>query len=453
MTSGNALARVLNGAPGTIKPLLTSPSFTETGFTGCGSVTGIPQSECNALVALYNNAGGSSWTHHTNWIQTNTPCLWYGVNCLYGHVRELVLPTNNLHGNIPYQLGDLTQLRYLSLYGNSLSGGIPTQLGNLSLLTNLILYSNPLSGSLPVSLENLKNLKSFYFFSTSLCEPSDVNFQAWLHGIKSLDGTDICLIISGNAGDIGVTLHYTSGTAQTITSASNGHYSFAVLYGWSGTVTPTKTGATFKPASRTYTGLTSDQINQNYAVIVNFISAGANDGWILESAKGIGKGGTMNSTNTTFLLGDDSLNRQYRAILSFNTAGLPDTAVIQSAVIKIKPSGLLLKNNPFSVLGSLYADIRTGYFGKSPALELVDFSALSTANKIGSFSSTPVSGWYSATINATGISDINKINLTQLRLYFALPTNNNNAANNMPFFSGDAAAGSQPLLIITYSLP
>jgi hypothetical protein len=120
---------------------------------------------------------------------------------------------------------------------------------------------------------------------------------------------------------------------------------------------------------------------------------------------------------------------------------------------KIKPSGSPVGVSPFTVLGTLYADIRKGYFSTSPGLTLADFNALATATKVGSFGKTPVSGWYSATLNATGVSDINKASLTQLRLYFATPTNNNNQANYMLFFSGNAAAGSQPLLTITYSLP
>ncbi len=259
--------------------------------------------------------------------------------------------------------------------------------------------------------------------------------------------------LSGNAGDASVILHYTNGTAMTVTSPSNGHYSFTVPYGWSGTVTPTKTGVTFTPASLTYTSLATKQTSQNYADIISFASTAAYDGWILESAKGSGKGGSMNSTATTFPLGDDSHNRQYRAILSFKTASLPDTAVIQSAVLNIMPSGSPVGTDPFTVLGSLYADIRTGYFGLSPSLELADFNALATANKVGSFGSTPVTGWYSATLNLTGKLDINKTGQTQLRLRFSTPTNNNNLSNYMPFFSGNAPAGSQPLLIIAYSLP
>jgi hypothetical protein len=46
---------------------------------------------------------------------------------------------------------------------------------------------------------------------------------------------------------------------------NRGFYSATVVYGWSGTVTPTKEGFTFQPASRIYTKVSADQTNENYA--------------------------------------------------------------------------------------------------------------------------------------------------------------------------------------------
>jgi hypothetical protein len=260
--------------------------------------------------------------------------------------------------------------------------------------------------------------------------------------------------ISGNADVGGVTLTYTDGTVKHVTSASNGDYTITVPYGWSGTVTPSKTGVTFTPAKRTYTNVTSNKTSQDYAakVTATFNSTGSQDGWILESSETSGVGGTKDNTATTFRLGDDSSDRQYRAILSFNTASLPNNAIIQSAVLKIKQSGSAVGSNPFSILGSLYADIRKGYFGSSSSLQLIDFNAAASASKVGTFGATPVSGWYSATLNSSGRSNINKTSLTQFRLYFSKDDNDNNMADYMKFFSGDASSG-KPQLIITYTLP
>ena len=50
-------------------------------FTNCAAQTQIPAAECDALVALYNSANGAGWTNNTGWLQTNTPCSWYGIVC------------------------------------------------------------------------------------------------------------------------------------------------------------------------------------------------------------------------------------------------------------------------------------------------------------------------------------------------------------------------------------
>ncbi|MCC7355483.1 MAG: hypothetical protein IT330_17210, partial [Anaerolineae bacterium] len=94
----------------------------------CTSVSQIPQTECQALVALYNSTNGSGWRHNDDWLTTNTPCSWFGVTCTGGHVTSLELSENKLKGSIPAQLGNLAQLTYLNLSDNQLSGIIPTQL-------------------------------------------------------------------------------------------------------------------------------------------------------------------------------------------------------------------------------------------------------------------------------------------------------------------------------------
>jgi hypothetical protein len=65
--------------------------------------------------------------------------------------------------------------------------------------------------------------------------------------------------ISGNTG-VGNVILNGLGTS----SDSGGNYSATVSYGWNGTVTPSETGYTFSPLSRTYSTVTSNQTSQNY---------------------------------------------------------------------------------------------------------------------------------------------------------------------------------------------
>lgn len=183
-----------------------------------------------------------------------------------------------------------------------------------------------------------------------------------------------------------------------------------------------------------------------------FLSAGAQDGWILESSRTSTIGGSLNSTAGTFRLGDDSANRQYRAILSFNTNSLPDQAIIQSALVKITQSGAPVGSDPFTELGNLWVDIRKGPFGSAAALALEDFNAGASANQVGVFNYMMFENHYAAELDVAGRSKINKTGLTQLRLYFATGDNRNRMADFIKFLSGDAARG-KPELVITYSLP
>lgn len=70
----------------------------------------------------------------------------------------LSLSMNNLTGNLPLSLTNLTQLEYLFIYNNRISGSIPDLLGNLKNLQMLQLSTNAFSGSIPHQLGNLKNL-------------------------------------------------------------------------------------------------------------------------------------------------------------------------------------------------------------------------------------------------------------------------------------------------------
>lgn len=114
--------------------------------------------ERNALISLYTNTAGPSWTNHTNWNTANLVSTWYGVKVESGKVVELDLRGNNLSGTLPAAFFNLPNLRKLHLRDNLLRGPIPSAVGNLTSLTVLAINENQLEGSLPSELGQLTNL-------------------------------------------------------------------------------------------------------------------------------------------------------------------------------------------------------------------------------------------------------------------------------------------------------
>jgi hypothetical protein len=164
----------------------------------CGSITGVPPVECQALVSLYESTNGLAWAQNDGWLTTTTPCSWFGVTCEEGQVRELNLAGNGLSGSIPPELANLSGLQVLylgvpraiqiapydqpissapyhpasrgnfSMMSNQLTGTIPPELGNLTALRILGLSGNQLSGYIPPELGNLTGIQSLYLDGNAL---------------------------------------------------------------------------------------------------------------------------------------------------------------------------------------------------------------------------------------------------------------------------------------------
>jgi type IV pilus assembly protein PilQ len=73
--------------------------------------------------------------------------------------------------------------------------------------------------------------------------------------------TQLTYTISGTAGMSGVSM---KGLPNDPVTDDNGYYNITVPHGWSGTVQPDRPGYTFKPASMTYSKVTTEKINENY---------------------------------------------------------------------------------------------------------------------------------------------------------------------------------------------
>ena len=81
---------------------------------------------------------------------------------------SLTLDNNNLTGEIPSEIGNLTNLTVLTLSLNQLTGSIPLEIGNLTNLTMLTLGSNQLTGEIPPEIGNLTNLSYLWLHNNQL---------------------------------------------------------------------------------------------------------------------------------------------------------------------------------------------------------------------------------------------------------------------------------------------
>ena len=231
VSEGAATVRVAATDPG---GLSVSGSFSVT-VEGAGDTDpqGSVESDRAALEALYNAAGGASWTDSTNW-KTSAPLgEWYGVttdaagrvtgvdldeNALAGwlppavgslaHLETLRLGGNALTGPIPAALGNLSNLEWLSLWGTQLTGPIPRELGRLVNLRMLDLSSNPfssnhLTGPIPVALGNLVNLEDLLLDWNDLTGPVPARLGN-LPQLRrlSLDGNELTGRIPGTLGSL-----------------------------------------------------------------------------------------------------------------------------------------------------------------------------------------------------------------------------------------------------------
>ena len=172
------------------------------------NTTHYDNSEHIVKVISYDNVDNSTESEPILLIVLNTVELWgeyYSLQTTYldlgsnqltgeippeiGELTNLIfldLRSNQLTGEIPTEIGKLTNLIYLDLGSNQLRGEIPSEIGKLTNLTGLYLYDNELTGVIPSEIGNLTNLNYLRLSSNELSGsiPAEIGNLANLQGLN-----------------------------------------------------------------------------------------------------------------------------------------------------------------------------------------------------------------------------------------------------------------------------
>ena len=136
--------------------VIVHPASAQSDTTHCAAGVAVPDaannpglvSDCEALLEARDTLAG---TATLNWSADTPISDWKGVTAggTPQRVMELSLNHRGLTGEIPKELGNLSNLQLLELTNNQLSGRIPPELGSLSNLRGLELSRNQLTGQIP----------------------------------------------------------------------------------------------------------------------------------------------------------------------------------------------------------------------------------------------------------------------------------------------------------------
>ncbi|GLT64435.1 hypothetical protein SLA2020_369300 [Shorea laevis] len=103
------------------------------------------------------------------------------------------MSSNRLTGSIPFEMGELSQLRSLNLSNNFLTGPIPNSFQNLKNVESLDLSHNKLSGGIPKELAGLTSLSTFSVAYNNLSGRIPFERQFSTFGTQSYDDNlDLC---------------------------------------------------------------------------------------------------------------------------------------------------------------------------------------------------------------------------------------------------------------------
>jgi len=145
---------------------------------------------------------------------------WDGIDCNEdGKVRAIALDEANLQVTIPPEIALLTDVENLIIKNNpNLVGEIPNDIGNMSQLRQLGLYGNSLGGSIPNSVFKLSHLVYLNLSDNKLI--GEVNWEEMSHHQKKIER----LILHNNFLEGSIEFHVLSKTRLLLLVLSNNQF-------------------------------------------------------------------------------------------------------------------------------------------------------------------------------------------------------------------------------------
>ncbi|KAG7368266.1 RHS repeat-associated core domain containing protein [Nitzschia inconspicua] len=155
-----------------------------------------------ALATLYYATNGERWNDNTAWLSSTNECSWFSTATTldvcdnFGRYLSIDLQENNLSGKIPEEIAILSNsLKTVNLRANQILGEIPPSLQDLTNVEALDLSTNNLEGAIPSELFDATNLRQLSLFENTLIStlPLDVGKLTRLElldvGANQLTGT------------------------------------------------------------------------------------------------------------------------------------------------------------------------------------------------------------------------------------------------------------------------
>jgi hypothetical protein len=223
----------------------------------------------NCGVGYVGGYGGSDIAGYADYaysvVSDGSDVMGTGYYCTdYTYAHELGHNMGSMHDRATVAASGGGTGAYPYAFGYGISGSFGTVMSYISPVTGK--FSNP-------NISTCGGTKPCGVSSTDTTNSAD-NAQsinntrtavAAYQSTTAATSYQIAGVVSRNGAALaGVGFGITGTGASCGTSASNGTYSCSVPGGWSGTVTPTLTGNTFTPVSRSYSNLSASQTNQNY---------------------------------------------------------------------------------------------------------------------------------------------------------------------------------------------